>query len=468
MDELRLNMSGLLQPVDYSVEAPDPMGNFAQGFKQAQAVREMDRSNVEYDKKIKREELINQLLQKDNLTVKDVAPLIAVADPQQSKQLAASFSMLSSEQQQNKIKLAAQVMSALNAGQPEIAAKLMRDQAEAQRNAGDENGAHFSEVNAQQIEVDPKHSLLTGATFLASIGEEGHKVLNSLSNFQNSQANLENGPINRDILREKLRLAQEENSPENQELRANERKAKISSLEELANERKAKAAATESSKVSPDGVDYIAKYAEETGHDLIANKTLITKSQMEQFQRNAAKMAASGKEINWDNLLNDIKEKRQAQSTGASAGSSKIKSQRENIDNALALLDDMKATNEKLDFSRLKYKGSLESWANDMVNDPEFVRYRTQRADSLFQLTNALKQNGITDKALEIEDQTNKLSMPKKAFLEWYNVQKELLTRAKSEKDKSYGPRVDYSGNSSKESKAASTAADFMRKYGRR
>lgn len=435
---------------DYTINVADPMGSFTQGFKQAQYIKETQRSNDEYDKKIQRDKLIQELLSKPDLSVNDVAPLIAVADPQQSKQLAASFNLLDDKQKENRLKLASQVMAALNAGSPQTAAKLLRDQAEAYKNIGDTKNAEFAETNAQQIEIDPKHSLLTGALFLSSVGKEGTDILNSLSSFQNSQAALENVPLRQRILEAQAKKEEEYNSPEEQNLRQEERTAKIENLKSLAESRKA-------AKGLENTHPYLSKAisnGEVSPTVFRGNKTYID------ILENAAKSKAEkGESVDWNNL---IKETRQAQATGAAAGSSKVLGQRENISNAIALLDDMKETNKKLNLSKLKYKGKLENWAKDVTNDPEFVRYRTQRADNLFQLTNALKQNGITDKSIEIEEQAAALTMTPEAFDAWYETQKTALERGKKEKEISYGPRADYSTN-----KAAVSKLDFLNKYGR-
>ena len=53
---------------DYTINVADPMGSFTQGFKQAQYIKETQRSNDEYDKKIERDKLIQELLSKPDLS----------------------------------------------------------------------------------------------------------------------------------------------------------------------------------------------------------------------------------------------------------------------------------------------------------------------------------------------------------------------------------------------------------------
>ena len=429
-------------PFNYNVTPIDPMGNFTQGYMQADKVLEIDRIDAE---RKRQEEIRNQfqtLMSKDNISAKDIAPLIAISDPQQAQQLMKAHSLLDAEQQKDRLQTASQVMTALNSGDTELAIKTLRDKAEAAKNSGDNNYAHFLDINAQQIEIDPSHARLAGAMYLSSI-PGGDKILQASSDVADRIRKEKLDPYEESIKQSEAIIRGNQAS-----VSADKANAEVDLIEESAAEKKAKAEAKKSAAVSPDGVDYIAKAAS-MGFDLIGSKTLVTKSQMEQFQRNAAQMVKDGKEFDPEMLLQNMKDISQAKSTGRSAGSSKVLGQRENIDNALSLLDDMKETNRQLNLSKLKYKGKLENWIKDAANDPAFVKYRTQRADNLFQLTNALKQNGITDKSIEIEEQAAALTMDEKAFDAWYETQKTALERSKKQKEISYGTRKDFSNSSS-------------------
>lgn len=93
--------------------------------------------------------------------------------PQLSEQMKRSFDMIDPREKQAKLEHLTQVYSAFNADKPEIALQVMRDQAAALRNSGDERGAGATEAMARVMEMDPVYAKIhTGNMLAAMAGPE--------------------------------------------------------------------------------------------------------------------------------------------------------------------------------------------------------------------------------------------------------------------------------------------------------
>jgi hypothetical protein len=129
--------------------------------------------------------------------------------------------------------------------------------------------------------------------------------------------------------------------------------------------------------------------------------------------------------------------------TGQTAGNRLTLARKQNIEAANGLLKDLRVTAQKLDYSPARFIGNLEKWKNGQLNDPVFTEYMTQRADSLFILGNALKQNGLTDKSIEVEEEAFSPTLSPKAFDAWYNTQLRALNRAAKEMNTDFGFNIE-------------------------
>jgi hypothetical protein len=124
--------------------------------------------------------------------------------------------------------------------------------------------------------------------------------------------------------------------------------------------------------------------------------------------------------------------------TGRSAGSRLVVARKQNIEQASGLLDDLQKTNQTLDYSDVQFAALVDKWSKGQLQDPVFTEYMAQRADALFVLGNAFKQNGLTDKSIEIEEEAFRPTLAPKAFAGWVNAQKRALNRAANEMEKDY------------------------------
>jgi len=125
-------------------------------------------------------------------------------------------------------------------------------------------------------------------------------------------------------------------------------------------------------------------------------------------------------------------------STGAAAGSRLVIGRKQNITAAVGILDDLQVTSHKLNYSPIKFKAAFERFQKDQTGDPIFTEYMAQRADSLFILGNALKQNGLTDKSIEIEEEAFRPTLSGAAFDAWLNTQRRAINRAAEEMNEDY------------------------------
>jgi hypothetical protein len=164
----------------------------------------------------------------------------------------------------------------------------------------------------------------------------------------------------------------------------------------------------------------------------------ITAPMLDAMEAAAEQAEAAGKPLTPDDLY-DMEFKSTAnRSTGSTSGRRLTVARKQNIEAAYGLLDDMEKANEKLNYSNVDFIGKLEKWGKGQLNDPVFTEYMTQRADALFVLGNALKQNGLTDKSIEVEEEAAKPTLSPTAFKSWVKVQRRALDRAAEEMNKDF------------------------------
>lgn len=146
-----------------------------------------------------------------------------------------------------------------------------------------------------------------------------------------------------------------------------------------------------------------------------------------------------GEQITPEKLYAWEKGAQKNRSLGQTSGSRLVTQRGQNLEVAGKLLDDLEKTNRALDYSDVQFAGALEKWKNGQLNDPTFTEYMTQRADALFVLANAFKQNGVTDKSIEIEEEAFRPTLSPKAFAGWVNAQRRALNSAANTFNRDYG-----------------------------
>jgi hypothetical protein len=165
-----------MQPVDYTINIPTPLEAQAQGF-QLGAAEQQQQAQVQ----ARQQALVQQqqmqadlaaLASKPNPTGQDYAAVMT-RYPQLADHFKKSWDVLNGAQQQTQLDQASQVYSAVLSGQPQVASKMLRDQAVAQRNSGQEQQAKAAETMAQWVDLHPESAKTTvGLALAAKLGPE--------------------------------------------------------------------------------------------------------------------------------------------------------------------------------------------------------------------------------------------------------------------------------------------------------
>ena len=164
----------------------------------------------------------------------------------------------------------------------------------------------------------------------------------------------------------------------------------------------------------------------------------VTGPMLEIFEAAMRQAKENGEPLTKEKLFDMEFNARKNSATGATAGGRITVARKQNINTAFQLLDDMEVTNKKLGYSDARLAGEFEKFVNGQSNDPIFTEYMTQRADALFVLGNALKQNGLTDKSIEVEEEAANPTLSPRAFQAWVNAQRRALNKAAGEMNKDF------------------------------
>ena len=148
-----------MQPINYGVEIQDPTQSFLSAFQTGAAIQDTRLKQEQQQQQMANQKLIQEgfiKLRQPGATAADYANLAMVLPETQAKAVRESFSMLSSERQQNALQQSGQIFSAFKSGKPEIAISLLERQIQAKRNSGDNEGAMFLETWRDVAKEDPK------------------------------------------------------------------------------------------------------------------------------------------------------------------------------------------------------------------------------------------------------------------------------------------------------------------------
>lgn len=136
-------------------------------------------------------------LRQPGVTAKDYADIAMTLPKDQAEAVRASFSMMKEDEQQAALSESAQIFSAFKAGRPEIAKQLILRQAEAERNAGNEQGAQYAETLANIMDTDENGRQAVEDMFGFSIAQMkgGDKAIEAAINYEKDRRAREEQPI---------------------------------------------------------------------------------------------------------------------------------------------------------------------------------------------------------------------------------------------------------------------------------
>jgi hypothetical protein len=195
----------MVAPIDYSLNVQSPFEAAISGFKMGAGLAEIQarREAAQAESMLMQQkqqsamlaqEETNRLYSNPNPRAADFARVSSLLPKDQAENMRKSWEILSEEKKQNRLLQSGQVFSALKANAPDIAIKLLEEQAIANRNSGEEAQAKAAETYIDIIKVDPKRAYDNIGTMLATI-PGGEKIIESAAKSAEMRRAEELAPI---------------------------------------------------------------------------------------------------------------------------------------------------------------------------------------------------------------------------------------------------------------------------------
>lgn len=165
-----------IQPIDYSIDVQSPIEATVQGLQLGKGIADLRAQQEAAELKRQQAQILradlNALVSNPNATAADYGQMIT-KHPQLSEQLKRGWDVLDEGVKQSRLSQGSQVYAALQSNRPDIAIAKLKEQAEANRNSGDEQQAKALEDAARLVELNPDSAKTTVGLMLAStIGPE--------------------------------------------------------------------------------------------------------------------------------------------------------------------------------------------------------------------------------------------------------------------------------------------------------
>lgn len=161
-----------MDPINYQLHVQNPFQQALQGVQAGVNIGNAITQGQQQQNAIKQQQQMQQdlgmLAQKPNPTAQDFAQ-ITTKYPSLAEHFKNTWSMLNADQQQSKLGQTTQVFAALNAGKPEIASKILADQAAGLRNSGQDQEAKAADTLSQLITQSPETAKATAGLQLAAV-----------------------------------------------------------------------------------------------------------------------------------------------------------------------------------------------------------------------------------------------------------------------------------------------------------
>lgn len=168
-----------MQPSDYTLNAGNPVQSYGQGLQMGFGVQQLQQEREAQAQAALQQQQMNADLYAASQDITKL-PGLMVRYPQLAEKLNKGYQAMSAEKAQADLSHGGQVLAALQSGRADIAAQVLRDQATALRNSGDERGAQLHEAMAQTAETSP--DMLKQATALRIAAMPGgDKVIESIA-----------------------------------------------------------------------------------------------------------------------------------------------------------------------------------------------------------------------------------------------------------------------------------------------
>lgn len=147
-----------MDPINYlgSPQPVNPLGTFTQGLQVGTAIQQQQAAAEQARVEAERQKAISEAftrLQQPGATAKDYANLAMVLPKDQSESVLNAYKTMSEAQAQSSLRETGQVFAALSGGRSDVAADLLKRQADAFRNLGDDASARYADALAQTVSV---------------------------------------------------------------------------------------------------------------------------------------------------------------------------------------------------------------------------------------------------------------------------------------------------------------------------
>lgn len=159
----------MAQPFDYGVNIPDPAQAFTQAYQMGTVITQQRLAQEEAQKKQLLQTELANLYKNPNASATDYARVAAFLPKDQAEIVTKGFERKTKEQQQNDLLMGGQVYSAIKAGSPDIAERLLTEKATALRNSGRENEAKAAENALELIKLKPELAQATIGLYMAKL-----------------------------------------------------------------------------------------------------------------------------------------------------------------------------------------------------------------------------------------------------------------------------------------------------------
>jgi hypothetical protein len=183
------------QPYDYTLgNLPSPTENLINSLAIAKGMQQIKTQRAEADRSAQAQAQLQADLSQlgTNPTPAGLAQLM-VKYPSMSEQFKRTYDVLSAEQQKSRVDQASQVYAALESGQPDMAQRILKEQAVAYRNSGMEKEAKTLDDLAEMARLSPETARTSTGLFLASaMGPE--KFIETFTKLQSERREADLAP----------------------------------------------------------------------------------------------------------------------------------------------------------------------------------------------------------------------------------------------------------------------------------
>lgn len=166
-----------MEPLNYNSafeNIPSPQSALLEGLKMGGAMRAQQQAQEDREKaQIAAAQMSADLAALSQNPTTDAIGRMSLKYPQLSENFKRSFDILDPAQKQAKLEHASQVYAAINSGKPDVAQKILNDQAAALRNSGNEKDAKAAEMMATLVRDHPEMAKTSAGLILsAAVGPD--------------------------------------------------------------------------------------------------------------------------------------------------------------------------------------------------------------------------------------------------------------------------------------------------------